>query len=55
MLIFGGPKAYEDRWHQKLGREVYDAAPATLIYIRWSERPITLDRSDHLDHVVEVG
>jgi hypothetical protein len=49
MLIFGGPKTYEDRRHQKLThRQIYTAAPAVQVYLRWSERPITFDRNDHL-------
>ena len=30
-------------------------APAAPLYLRWSERPITYDRTDHLDRVVEAG
>jgi hypothetical protein len=25
------------------------------VYLRWSERLITFDRDDHLDHIVEAG
>ena len=56
MVIFGGPKAYEDRWQQKLTHwEVYAAAPATPLYLHWFERPITFDSSDHPDRVIEAG
>jgi hypothetical protein len=56
MLIFGGPKAYEDKRRQKLTyQDVNGTAPATLVYLCWSERPITFDRSDHPDHVVKAG
>ena len=35
--------------------EVYVAAPATQLYLRYSEQPITFDGSNHLDHVVEAS
>ena len=35
MLIFSGPKAYEDHRHQKLThRHIYTTAPVVLIYLR---------------------
>ena len=50
MLIFGGPQAYQDQRLQKLThRWIYATAPATSLYLRWSERPITYDQTDHLD------
>ena len=56
MLIFGGPQVYLDRWLQKLThRWIYVTAPAGPLYIRWSKRSITYDRTDHPDRVVEVG
>lgn len=55
MLIFSDPKAYEDRRHQKLThQEIYATALATPIYLHWSEWPITFDRSDHPDRVMEA-
>lgn len=54
--IFGGPDAYASKHRQKLAlREVNAVAPATLEYLRWSEVPITFDRSDHPDHVPRPG
>jgi hypothetical protein len=41
---------------QKLiAREVMVVSPATLEYLRWSEVPITFDRSDHPDFVPKPG
>ena len=56
MLIFDGPLAYQDQRLQKLThRRIYATAPATPLYLRWSEQPITYDRTDHPDWVVEAG
>lgn len=56
MLIFGGPKAYEDRCHQKLTHcRIYATAPMIPVYLRWLERSITFGTDDHLDHIVEAG
>jgi hypothetical protein len=50
--IYGGPTSYESKRKQKLtAREVIAVLPGTLEYLRWSEVPITFDRSDHLDFV----
>jgi hypothetical protein len=46
--IFGGPDSYEPRRKQKLTAwEVMAVGPATPEYLRWSEVPITFNRSDH--------
>jgi hypothetical protein len=59
MLIFGGPKAYEDHWHQKLRREVYDVAPATLIYVLKVVVELTLEPGPTVDgtlpQMVQLG
>jgi hypothetical protein len=56
MLIFDSPQAYQDQRLQKLThRRIYTTAPVALLYLRWSERPITYDRTDHPDRVVVVG
>ena len=36
-------------------RQIYATAPAAPLYLCWSEWPITYDRTDHLDRVVEAG
>jgi hypothetical protein len=30
-------------------------SPATPEYLKWSEVPITFDRSDHLDFIPKLG
>ena len=47
-MIFGGSVASESKRKQKLAaREINALTPATPKYLRWSELPITFDRSDH--------
>jgi hypothetical protein len=54
--IYGDPESYESRRKQKLiVREVMAVSPATPKYLKWSEDPITFDRSDHLDFVPKLG
>jgi hypothetical protein len=54
--IFGGPNSYEPRRKQKLtAREVMAVGTTTPEYLRWSEVPITFDRSDHPDFVSKLG
>jgi hypothetical protein len=49
---YGGPDSFGSRRKQKLtAREVMMISPTTLEYIKWSEVPITFDRSDHRDFV----
>ena len=56
MIIFRGPRAYEDCRRKKVTRRlIFDTAPAVPVYLRWSERPITFNRDDHPDHVIEAG
>jgi hypothetical protein len=54
--MYGGPDSYESRRKQKLTTpEVMAVSPATLEYLKWSEVPITFDRSDHPDFVPKLG
>jgi hypothetical protein len=55
-VVFGGPPGYGSRRRQKLTRrEVLFATPATPTYLKWSNSPITFDRSDHPRHVPQPG
>jgi hypothetical protein len=54
--IYGGLISYESRRKQNLtAREVMAVSPATPEYLKWSEVPITFDRSDHPDFVPKPG
>jgi hypothetical protein len=54
--IYGGLDSYESRRKQKLtAREVMAVSPATPEYLKWSEVPITFDRSDHPNFVPKSG
>jgi hypothetical protein len=54
--IYGGPNSYESRRKQKLtAREVMAISPTTPEYLKWSEVPITFDRSNHPDFVPKPG
>jgi hypothetical protein len=54
--IYGGPDSYESRRKQKLTtQEVMAVSPTTLEYLKWSEVPITFDRSDHPNFVQKLG
>jgi hypothetical protein len=53
--IYGGPGSYESRWKQKLTAwEVMSASPTTPEYLKWSEVPITFERSDHTDFLPKL-
>ena len=55
-MIFSGSVAYESKWKQKLAaQEINALTPATPKYLRWSELPITFDRSDHPESVPHPG
>src|SRR5438128_2482699 len=55
-MIFGGSAAYESKRKQKLtAREINAVMPVTPKYLKWSELPITFDRSDHLDNIPHPG
>src|SRR5436190_18984994 len=50
-MIFGGSAAYESKRKQKLtAREINALTPVTPKYLKWSELPISFDRSDHPDN-----
>ena len=53
--IYGSPDAYESRRKQKLTEREINAISNTPQYLRWSETPITFDRSDHPDHLPHPG
>jgi hypothetical protein len=56
MIIFRGPHAYEDRHSEKVTQHlIFAMTPAFPVYLRWSERPITFNRDDHHNHVIEAG
>ena len=56
MSIYGRPVPHESQRNLKLmTRDVNAVAPATPAYLRWSESPITFDRSDHPDVVPKPG
>jgi hypothetical protein len=53
--IYGGPDSYKSRRKQKpTAREVMVVSPASHEYLKWSEVPITFDRSDHPDFVPKL-
>src|SRR5436190_23372509 len=55
-MIFGGSAAYESKRKQKLtAREINALTPATPKYLKWSELPITFDRSDHPENIPHLG
>jgi hypothetical protein len=50
--IYGGLDSYESRRKQKLtAQEVTAVSPATPMYLKWSEVPITFDHSNHPEFV----
>jgi hypothetical protein len=54
--IFGGLDSYEPKRMQKLiAQEVVAVIPATPEYLRWSEVPITFDRSDYPNFIPKSG
>ncbi|GJN23894.1 hypothetical protein PR202_gb11586 [Eleusine coracana subsp. coracana] len=55
-FIFGGPDAYVSKRKQKLElREINSVEPAAPQFMRWSEMPITFDRSHHPKHLPKPG
>src|SRR5438128_4783177 len=55
-MIYGGSNAYESKRKQKLTvREINAVIPVTPKYLKWSEAPITFDRSDHPDNIPHSG
>jgi hypothetical protein len=54
--IYGGLDSYESRRKQNLTAwEVLAVCPTTLEYLKWSEVPITFDRSDYPDFHPKPG
>jgi hypothetical protein len=54
--IYGGPDSDESRRKKKhIAREVMVVSPTTPEYLKWSEVPITCNRSDHLDFMPKPG
>src|SRR6266508_6935665 len=55
-MIYGGSNAYKSKRKQKLiAREINAITLATPKYLKWSETPITFDRTDHPDRVPHPG
>src|SRR5438105_3210479 len=55
-MIFGGSMAYESKRKQKLTAQKINAlTPATPKYLKWSELPITFDRSDRPESIPHPG
>ena len=51
-MIFRGSATYESKRKQKLtAREINAVILANPKYLKWSEAPITFDRSDHPDNI----
>ncbi|KAK3129447.1 hypothetical protein QOZ80_6BG0479820 [Eleusine coracana subsp. coracana] len=51
-----GPEAYTSKRKQKLElREINSMEPAIPQYMRWTEMPITFDRSDHSKYLPKPG
>src|SRR5438132_12567237 len=51
-MIYGGSAAYESKRKQKLtARQINAIIPVTPKYLKWSEVPITFNRSDHPDNI----
>jgi hypothetical protein len=54
--IYDGLDSYESRRKQKLtAQEVMVVSPTTPEYLKWSEVPITFDRSDYPDFMQKSG
>jgi hypothetical protein len=55
-MIYGGQVANASARHRKQERqEVCSVKVATLVYLDWSDKPITFDQGDHLDCVSSLG
>src|SRR6266508_2578225 len=55
-MIYGGSDSYESKWKKKLTAQAINAVMlVTPKYLKWSEAPITFDRSDHLDNIPHPG
>jgi hypothetical protein len=55
-MIYGGQAANASTRHRKQERrEVCSVKVAAPVYLDWSDKPITFDQADHLDHVPSPG
>jgi hypothetical protein len=55
-MIYGGPAANASARHRKQERrEVCSVKVAALVYLDWSDKPITFDQGDHPDRVPSPG
>jgi hypothetical protein len=54
-MIFGGSPARPSRRREKLIRRVFNVDTTKTSYLKWSEVPITFVRTDHPDHVPQLG
>jgi hypothetical protein len=55
-MIYGGQVANTSARHRKQERrEVCSAKVAALVYLDWSDKPITFDQGDHPDRVPSLG
>jgi hypothetical protein len=55
-MIYGGQVANASARHRKQERwEVCSVKVAALVYLDWSDKPITFDQGDHPDHVPSPG
>jgi hypothetical protein len=55
-MIFGGQVVNASARHRKQERrEVCSVKVATLVYLDWSDKPITFDQGDHPDYVPSPG
>jgi hypothetical protein len=55
-MIFGRASARPTKHREKLiRRKIYNAEPATSLYLKWSETPITFDRTEHPDYMMQPG
>jgi hypothetical protein len=55
-MIYGGQVANASARHRKQERrEVCSVKVAALVYLDWSDNPITFDQGDHLDRVPSPG
>jgi hypothetical protein len=55
-MIYGGQVANASARHCKQERrEVCSVKVAALVYLDWSDKPITFDQGDHPDHVSSLG
>jgi hypothetical protein len=54
--IFSGSNSYESKIKQKLtAQDVISVGSTTPKYLKWSEVPITFNRSDHPDFIPKLG